>query len=307
MTAPIRRTVIVLAASLVACDKIPGRERNVKVAMMSASASDAAAPATTAINEFSSVALARKQIAARPQQSTWADQKLIRTADLRIEAKDVGAALRAIDSLAAARDALVADAHVTQDANGKRDAHLTIRVASQHFNDVLAGLRPLGRVKSENISTQDVTKEYADLETRTVVKEATVGRLRSLLENRTGKLADVLDVERELSRAVTELEQMKGERRYYNQRVAVSAISVNVYELGEIAAGGVSDPVRDALRRSLGLLATSTSMLIYIVVFLAPWSVLLAAAWWTAARFVRRARSPKSGPPDLNIGGAVGD
>ena len=104
---------------------------------------------------------------------------------------------------------------------------------------------------------------------------------------RTGKLADVLEVERELSRAVTELEQMKGERRYYDRQVAVSSIAVDVYELGQIASGGIAEPVTEALHRSLGLLATSASMLIYAVVFLAPWAVLLAAAWWLGSRYFR--------------------
>lgn len=291
MTALIRCTLVVVALSSIACnDRRAERtdERKMKVAAMASYAGDAATPPATDAIAISSVAAARAQQPALARTSTWANQKLIRTADLRIEAKDVGATLRAIDSLAAQFDALVADAHVTQDANGKRDARLIIRVASQRFNDVLSGLRPLGRMKNENISTQDITKEYADLETRTIVKEATVARLRSLLENRTGKLADVLDVERELARAVTELEQMKGERRFYDQQIAVSSISVNVYELGEIAAGGVDQPVRDALRHSLGLLASSASMLLYVVVFLAPWVPLLAGAWWLGRRFFRR-------------------
>jgi hypothetical protein len=295
MTVLIRCTLVVAALNSIACTDRRA-ERNMKVASMASYAGDAAKPATSPASPpevsdgiaLSSIAAARAQRPAQAQASTWANQKLIRSADLRIEAKDVGATLHAIDSLAAQFDALVADAHVTQDANGKRDARLVIRVASQRFNDVLSGLRPLGRVKNESISTQDITKEYADLQTRAAVKEATIARLRSLLENRTGKLADVLDVERELARAVTELEQMKGERRFYDQQVAVSSISVNVYELGEIAAGGVDQPVRDALRHSLGLLASSASMLLYLVVFLAPWVPLLAGAWWLGRRFFRR-------------------
>jgi hypothetical protein len=82
---------------------------------------------------------------------------------------------------------------------------------------------------------------------------------------------------------------MKGERRYFDRQVAVSSISVEVYELGEIASGGISEPVNEALHRSLGLLATSASLLIYMVVFLAPWLILLAGAWWLGARFFRRA------------------
>ena len=57
--------------------------------------------------------------------------------------------------------------------------------------------------------------------------------------------------------------------------------------LGQIASGGIAEPVTEALHRSLGLLATSASMLIYGVVFLAPWAALLAGVWWVGARYFR--------------------
>lgn len=67
---------------------------------------------------------------------------------------------------------------------------------------MLQALRSLGDVKQDGVSTQDVTKDYADLDTRVAVKEQTVAPLRGLLDSRSANLSDVLDVERELSRAV---------------------------------------------------------------------------------------------------------
>src|SRR5438445_8983741 len=95
MIAPMRRTLIALAATAVACDRAaPTRERAAMQASVAAtSMTDVATPAAAPPAQLSSVA-ARAKSAAQPPASTWADQKLIRTADLRIEAKDVGATLR---------------------------------------------------------------------------------------------------------------------------------------------------------------------------------------------------------------------
>jgi hypothetical protein len=61
------------------------------------------------------------------------------------------------------------------------DAWVILRVPSQQFEGLVQSLRGLGTLRSESIGAQDVTKEYADLETRLAVKEQTVTRLRALL------------------------------------------------------------------------------------------------------------------------------
>ena len=131
-----------------------------------------------------------------PASAYWTNQKLIRTAEVRIQVRDVPAAFRQIDSLAQSAGALVADSRTAQDDDGRRTADVVLRVPSQQFPALLRTLRGVGSVKSESIGTEDVTKEYADLETRLAVQEQTVTRLRALLDNRTAKLGDVLEVER---------------------------------------------------------------------------------------------------------------
>src|SRR6185503_4110817 len=132
------------------------------------------------------------------------------TGELQIQVRDVPKAVSSPDSISRTQNALLADSRVTQDGQGARTAQLLFRIPSDRFQPTLAARKTLGEVKRELVNTQDVTKEYADLETRLAVKEQTVTRLRALLDVRAGKLSDVLEVERELTRAVTELEQLKG-------------------------------------------------------------------------------------------------
>jgi hypothetical protein len=224
--------------------------------------------------------------------SFWGTQKLIRTADLRIQVQDVPTALRRIDSIAKSQQTLLANSRTSQDGDGKRTAQVVLRVPSSQFGELLKSLRALGAVQNESIQAEDVTKAYADLETRMLVKQQTVTRLRGLLENRTAKLADVLEVERELGRAVAELEGMKGERRYYDQQIALSTVTLTFFERVPSQIGEVTKPIVDALHDSLQVLGRSIATVIYIVVALAPWMVLGLGTAWLVVVLRRRFAKP---------------
>lgn len=255
-----------------------------------------AAPPGSEATGYSAGARQQGKIAASPPtsssdavQATWAHLKLIRSAELQVRVADVRKAIAAADKMAQGGEALLADVHVSKDEDGRRDARFVVRVRAERFGEMLAQLKSLGDVTTENSTTEDVSKAYADLETRLVVKDEEVRRLRTLVNTRTAKLSDILEVEKELARAVGELEEMKGARRFYDQRVATSTISVSVVELGALLRPSLGAPIGAALRQSLEVLAKSVAAVIYVVTFLAPWVLLATLAWWGIRRW--RARS----------------
>jgi hypothetical protein len=231
---------------------------------------------------------AADQGSSTPTSSFWATQKLIRTGEVRIQVRDVPTALRATDSIARSQEALLADSRASRDADGKRSAEVVLRVPSQRLASVLQALRAIGTVQSESLATQDVTREYTDLETRLAVKEQTVGRLRGLLDNRTAKLADVLQVECELDRAVAELERMKGERRYYDQQIALSTLQLSLYEGVPSQITQITRPISDALQSAMRVLGSSVGALVYLLVAIAPWVLVALGILWLARRLRRR-------------------
>jgi hypothetical protein len=220
----------------------------------------------------------------------WAQQKRIRSGDLRIEVGDVEQALARADTLARERGAIVADLQAARTERGRWTARLVIRVPADRFSEMMESLQTLGEVQHEAATTEDVTRAYADLEIRLAVKERTAARLQRLLTDRTGRLSDVLEVERELGRVISEIEQMKGERRYYDARIAVSSITVALMEPAAVLVAGSTAPIAQAFRRSIQVLSTSASWLVYLVTFLAPWAAVAGAGWGTV-RIVRRRRS----------------
>jgi hypothetical protein len=173
----------------------------------------------------------------------------------------------------------VSDRQSSQDGRGRERGRITLRVPSGKFDGALGVLKSLGLVKSEGVQTQDVTKAYADLETRLAVKRETAGRLRQILARQTGKVSEVLEVEREIARVVEEIEQAEGERRYFDNQVSLSTITLSLHEPDAMVERGLLDPVLEALRQSIRIMGASLGSLIELFAGLLPWLVALYLAF----------------------------
>jgi len=239
---------------------------------------------------------AQQSIASSALATQAAARKLIRTGQLGIEVRDYAGAVKRAEALAERLGGYVADSQTTRGALDRRYGTLTVRVPADQFKATLAELRELGKVLSENITTQDVTKAYTDIETRLRVKHETAARLRDILRDRTARLSDVLEVERELTRVTEESEALEGERRFYDQQIALSSIAVNLSEPDAIVSASAFEPIRAALHNSLQVLSVSIAAMIAVVVFLAPWT-LLGWLTWRLIRWLRARRRKLVTPP----------
>jgi hypothetical protein len=224
-------------------------------------------------------------------ESMAAARKLIRTGHLSIEVASYTAAAEKAVRLAEGLRGYLADSQSARSAHGKLRGSLTLRVPAEQFGALVDGLKALGAVQAESVSAQDVTKAYADLETRLRVKRDTAERLRQILTTRAAKLSDVLEAERELARVTEEIETLEGERRYYDQQVALSTITAELAEPEPLVRSGFLDPIRAALGQSLELLGGSIAALLSLVVIAAPWAIALAALWWLVKRLRARRRT----------------
>jgi hypothetical protein len=219
--------------------------------------------------------------------------KLIRTASLRIEVQNFRAAVDEASRSAAAFGGYLSDRQSSEDGLGRERGQITLRIPFEAFDGAVSALKRLGRVKTEAIQTQDVTKSYADLETRLKVKRETAVRLREILTRQTGKVSEVLEVEREIARVVEETEQAEGERRYFDNLVSLSTITLSLHEPESMVTPGNLDPVFAALRRSLRTMSDSLASLIELTAGLLPWVVALYLAFRALRwRFGRRSQTP---------------
>jgi hypothetical protein len=246
-------------------------------------------------------AAAPPQPAASPTSTTApgavpASRKLIHTAQLALEVPSYDRAAEAVAKTAEEAGGYVTESRAARVDAGRRGGSITLRIPAERFATVVAALKGLGTVTNESVSTQDVTKAYTDLETRLRVKRDAAARVQAILNTRTARLAEVLEAERELARLTEEIEHMEGERRFYDQQIALSTITVELHEPAPLLGSGPLQPIREALHESLQVLVASVAALIYVIVFLAPWLV-IAGVGWRIVRWVRRRRAANGKVP----------
>lgn len=102
---------------------------------------------------------------------------------------------------------------------------IVLRVPAREFRSVLDGLSELGDVLDMNWDAQDVTDQFTDLDIRLRNAMETRDRLEALLEQ-ASKIEDILAIEEELRRLTLEIEQMSGQMRLLENRIAYSTITV---------------------------------------------------------------------------------
>lgn len=238
--------------------------------------------------DFPSAPVAASAPGAEMAQGSAPDRKLIRTGELQVRVKNVQEAAEQTDSIVHASGGLTTNTRISQQDNSRRRADITLRVPVDALGKTVSALKALGETTDEASTQQDITRDYVDLETRLAVREQELARLRELLANRTAKLSDVLEVEREITRVVTDIEQMKGERRYYDNQVEMATIALTLFEAGALQpVPGMSIGI--ALRQSLQVLNTSAGLLIYVLTLLVPWIIVGIIVRWLIQRWRRRA------------------
>lgn len=225
-------------------------------------------------------------------------QKLIRTAHLTLEIEDYGRFANALKSLGD-RVGYLSGLQVDTDEKGRRKASLTLRVEASRFDSTLAAFKALGKVKSERISVDDVTRRYADLEARRANKRVAGARLREIIQSRAGKLSEVIEAEEALSRVTEELEGLEAQKRGLEGQLAYSTIQAEVGEapVGEVAEKpGFWKPLKVALEDSCLGLIQSLALLLKALIILLPWAALGGLAWlgWLGLRRRFGARESQS-------------
>ena len=217
------------------------------------------------------------------------ERMIIWTGDVSLIVKDAEDSLEKVEAIAKDLGGYVVNSSSWYQDDQLR-ARLTIRVPSGEFDAAMARLKDLAiKVENRNVSTQDVTEEYTDLNARLRNLEATETELFELLtevRERTGKAEDVLAVHRELSYIREQIEQIKGRMQYLEKMTAMATINVELIpdELAKpiVVAGwqptGTALNALRALAKTLQFIANAAIWLIIWVLPIIPF-VILWAIW----------------------------
>jgi hypothetical protein len=214
---------------------------------------------------------------------------VIRNGNASVEVEKLDPAIVKLRQLATQLGGYVANSSMIGGRDQVPSAMLELKIPAQRFDQAINGLGTLGKVESVNATAEDVGEEFVDVTARVNNAKRLEERLIDLLANRTGRLQDVLSVERELARVREEIERYEGRLRYLKSRVAVSTLSVNLHEpLPILGQSPGQNPIAEAIRRAwrnfVGFIAAGIASLGVLI----PVAVLVLAGWLIYKRLRNR-------------------
>ena len=174
---------------------------------------------------------AKIESSAVPTPVTPADsRKLIRNAQLDLQVVNYEVTLQRLTTFANQEKGFVGTESSSKLPNGKLQGTVVVKVVPENLDRFLEKARGLGELKNQTLGTEDVTKAYFDTDARLRNAKRMEERLLQMLDKNTGKVSDLLQVEKELARVREQIEQMQGELKYYDALVQYATVTISLAE-----------------------------------------------------------------------------
>ncbi|MFZ1320865.1 MAG: DUF4349 domain-containing protein [Ignavibacteria bacterium] len=218
------------------------------------------------------------------------DRMLIRSGSIKIEADNFNSTEEKLLNLIRENYGYVTNSSSQMNVSNNKQGSITVRVPSEKFDSFLNSIGSAGKVISQNISGQDVTSEYIDLEARQRTQKELEFRLLDLLNSKTANLKDVVEVEEKLSSVRQNIESTEGRMKFLKNQSAYSTLSISIFEpalLQTTSGGGFFYEMKEAFKDGLQGLTGVFSFLITFLISAIPLLVILTLIILMVRKFLR--------------------
>jgi hypothetical protein len=216
-------------------------------------------------------------------QANASDRLVIKNANLSIVVKDPAKSMDTISKLADSMGGWVVSSSLYKASNGEGmdypQASINIRVPADKLSDAMTQIKAEVEnaktdIRSENVTGEDVTSQYTDLQSRLTNMQDTEATLREIMASAT-KTEDVMAVYNQLTQVREQIEVLKGQIKYYEESAHYSAINVELISkesIQPITVGGWQPQgvVRDAFQALIDAGKSIFSIVIYLVILILP-------------------------------------
>lgn len=228
-------------------------------------------------------------------------------ADLTIVIPDPSLKAQEITDLAESLGGFVVSLNMYQtylyDGGIVPEGYISIRIPADKLDTALETIKAdVVEVRNETRSTQDVTAEYVDLQSRLSALEVARDQLELIMAEAT-KTEDVLNVFSQLQYYNEQIELVKGQMKYYDEASAFSLITVTLVaeetiqpiQIGPWTPG---EAARDAIQSLIRFLQGFVDFLMYLVILGLPIILVvfgpIVLVIWLIIRGVRRRKAKKA-------------
>lgn len=200
------------------------------------------------------------------------DRMIIRSGNMSIEIEKFDDTERIISEKVSQAKGFITNSTSNLNASGKKQGIIEVRIPAENYDSFISGIQGIGKVMSQNISGRDVTEEYIDLEARQITQRELEKRLIGLLNEKTAKLVDVVEVEEKLSSVRENIERTEGRMRFLKNQSAFSTLKISLFEpsvLQTSTGGGFFYELGQAVKKGLnGFTEILAGLITFFIAFL---------------------------------------
>ncbi|MEP7037434.1 MAG: DUF4349 domain-containing protein [Acidobacteriota bacterium] len=255
------------------------------------------------LSNASSNSSARKISLEQSEQSQNApvvvERKIIRNADLTLEANSPEEAQQQISSIVDSKGGFVIESKQSSSdvqATTRDTVTMTLRVPAEKFDETLNEIRKTSsRVIVETVKGEDVTEEFIDIEARLKTKKALEEQFLEIMK-RSNSVEDALNVQRELAEVRGEIEQIEGRKRFLENQASLSTIKISLQSPTAFSANssGFFYQLKESVGNGYNAALNFILVLVTILIALLPFLLLVVLPIYLILRYFWRKREKRN-------------
>ena len=158
-----------------------------------------------------------------------------------------------------------------------RTGEFILRIPKTKFDSFISDIGNLGSITNQKISSEDVTAAYFDTQAHLKSLNIQEERLLELLK-KTGKLEDIIVLEKELSDVRYQIESLSGSLKKWDNLIDYCTLNIQISEVHKIKESSVSygDKIANGFTSSLKSLIDFAKEFVVIVFVCLPYIVVLS-------------------------------
>jgi hypothetical protein len=210
------------------------------------------------------------------------NRMIIHQASMSVNVKELDKAQANIEQKVAHYGGYIVESNVYQEDEQTSSGKMIVRIPEKHFEKFLADAEgQAAKVLERNVTGQDVTEQYVDIQSRVKSKRAVEERLLAFMSN-AQKTDDLLKISSDLSKVQEEIEVMVGKMKFLENQTSFSTVELLMYE-NKVIVPEIESKELNTWEKTKKQLATSTNSLLsagsaLIVFFIGNLPVLLILA-----------------------------
>jgi hypothetical protein len=173
------------------------------------------------------------------EQDPYSDghDRIIKTAHFRFQVKSVKETNEVIEEIVRKYPSFIASSKVSLE-NPILESRIIVRVRTEFFHDMLRDIdKQATFVNFKNISTDDVSKQFVDLESRLRTKREVETRYMEILRKKAGTIKELLEAEQQIGELHEEIEATVSRINHLKDQVKYSTINLEFYQtISEVIA-----------------------------------------------------------------------